>query len=126
MVKKYTFLLSTFLFALTTNSQTNFQFADSTAQWNELEGVWTGNPPNYVNYYTTTFTVKGDTVINAVSYQIISSSIEEVYVRRDSLNRVYAHYGNFNPSDSFENLLYDSRVSLPFLWKGLGIGCYVF
>ena len=59
-----------------------------------------------MNYYTTTFTANTDTVINAINYQIIISDNDEVYLRRDSLNRVYAHYGN-SISDSFENLLYD-------------------
>ena len=106
MIRKLPCFLFVFLFTEVVNGQTNFHFADSTAQWNELEGVWTGNPPNYVNYYTTTFTANTDTVINAINYQIIISDNDEVYLRRDSLNRVYAHYGN-SISDSFENLLYD-------------------
>jgi hypothetical protein len=87
-----------FLFLPALKAQTDFRFADSTAQWNVLyvEGAWC-----LCSYYsTTTYTVTSDTVIAGLSYQVINNSS---YIRKDSADRVFKR----TVYDSTENLIYD-------------------
>lgn len=94
-------LLLFIVLAVTTGglfAQTNFRFADSTAQWNVLytEGAWCF----CVNYQTSIYKVTTDTVVNGLNYQSVNSNF---FFRRDSLSRVFLRELN----DTVEQLAYD-------------------
>ena len=97
-------LLSSQVFA-----QTNFRFADSTAQWNVLKTQYYFAP--IIDWSTEIFAVGADTTIGSHSYQIIqyNSAITPLetngryYIRKDTTNKVF---GRIN-RDSLEYLVYD-------------------
>ncbi len=63
-------------------AQINFRFADSTAQWH----VWEhGHNVDNIHIYS----VKGDTVIGGLNYQIIGDPRWNSFFHRDSLNHIY-------------------------------------
>ncbi len=88
-------------------AQTNFRFADSTAQWNVLREIQqTGSEVTYI------FKANGDTIIDGKQYQNILSPEDAGYyyqhqgnisVRRDSIGRVYRRAA----SDTLDILIYD-------------------
>jgi hypothetical protein len=82
-------LLIIMLVGYSASAQTNFRFADSTAQWNVLE---TGNALwcACYSYSTTSRMALGDTVIGSYNYQIISG----YFIRRDSVGRVFEYFSN--------------------------------
>lgn len=103
-MKKYLPLLF-FLVSLQSFSQTDFRFADSTAQWNVLSAQWCMGAP-CASFQTMVYQVKVDTTINQLKYQIVSLSatgIPSYFLRKDSLQKTYA----FAHNDSVEHLLYD-------------------
>jgi hypothetical protein len=93
--------LSQFLVLLVA-AQTDFHFADSTAQWNVLVlGALQG--PRWVTYDAI-----GDTVLRGVRYQVISAHqpflpVNCAILRRDSLGRVY----EYSYRDTADYLIYD-------------------
>ena len=71
-----------------------YHFADTTAQWNILEHQW-GWFPAGEYYYTHVFEIKGDTLINGISYQAITDHYYAPnYLRRDIANRIWLWYNN--------------------------------
>ncbi len=102
-MKKY--LLTTALLSilfLRGFTQSDFRFADSTAQWNILEHQF-GWFPIYPDLYTTyIYQAKKDTVVNGISYQAISGDGILYLLRKDSLSRIYQYN-----TDTTEYLLYD-------------------
>src|SRR5688572_7461658 len=79
-------------------SQTNFRFADSTAQWNVLY-TSTGGTTAPGTKQTIVYTVQKDTVISGKSYQ----RIDDRFTRRDSTGVVY----QISNLDTNEYVLYD-------------------
>lgn len=65
----------------TCSAQTDFRFADSTAQWNVID--YSGLYPFPVT--TKIYEVNADAIVNGKTYQ----KIGPFYFRRDSLNRIY-------------------------------------
>ncbi len=100
-MKKYLLLL---LISVSVNglfAQTDFRFADSTAQWNVVLYYDTWLPyPDY--YLTLVFLSESDTVLAGVSYQNISGH----FMRRDTANRIYKYQ-----TDTSEVFLYDFGVN---------------
>lgn len=89
------FLLSCFV----SKAQTNFRFADSTAQWNVLtyqNGMWC----NCISYHTTVHHIEGDTLLNGLQFQRVTGG---QFVRKDSVGKVFYR----NSVDSIESVLYD-------------------
>ena len=83
-------------------TQSDFRFADSTAQWNILEHQF-GWFPIYPDLYTTyIYQAKKDTVVNSISYQAISGDGILYLLRKDSFSRIYQYY-----TDTSEYFLYD-------------------
>ncbi|MFN8287751.1 MAG: T9SS type A sorting domain-containing protein [Chitinophagales bacterium] len=82
------------------HAQTDFRFADSTAQWNVSVYV------DYTHSYSTkNYTVVGDTFWNGNQYQVIGQIPgDRILLRKDSLNRFYTPLPD-NTND--EGLLYD-------------------
>src|SRR4051812_47225617 len=78
-------------------SQSDFRFADSTAQWNVLgtTSAWC----LCLNYGTEHFAVAGDTVIGNKQFQ----NLQTAFIRKDSTGKVYKH----NSHDTIEYLIYD-------------------
>ncbi len=82
-------------------AQTNFRFADSTAQWTVLASTSWGQPS------TPVYRVVGDTIIAGKQYQNINSlnpfplAIDPI--RKDSTSKVFAK----SPFDSVEIMIYD-------------------
>ena len=89
------FLLSVFiLLSIQLFSQTNFRFADSTAQWNVLREPFSCTaPPNSQCFETLITKFEKDTVINGRSYQKLSGNgygqLSPYYFYKDSLQRVF-------------------------------------
>ena len=104
----------------TCNAQTDFRFADSTAQWNVLES-WQQWCPCYT-LNTTVYRISSDTVTNGLNYQVINGT---VLLRRDSIGRVYKK----SFTDTIENLIYDfSKIvgdTFSLNYSGSGILCQV-
>jgi hypothetical protein len=102
--KIYTSFFLLFILSQSVNAQSDFHFADSTAQWNVL-----------INYTclcyqleTDVYNVTKDTMISGKSYQEISSQSQVFFVRRDSIGRVY----NRTEGDTSDYLIYDfSKVA---------------
>lgn len=107
-MKKLYLLLLSFAF-LFTKAQTDFRFADSTAQWNVLE-TWQGWCWCFT-WDTHLVKINGDTLIDSKMYQVLNytSNIPPLevngkfYLRKDSIERVY---GRVNV-DSQDYLIYD-------------------
>jgi hypothetical protein len=99
-MRKFLLLVIVFL-SIQSFSQTNFRFADSTAQWNVVLFYDRGLPyPDY--YLTLTFQRESDTVLSGVSYQNISGH----FMRRDTANKIYMYQ-----TDTSEVFLYDFGIS---------------
>jgi hypothetical protein len=101
-MKKLHLLLFSFAF-LFTYAQTDFRFADSTAQWNVItadNGMWC----NCISYFTTTYTVIKDTIVAGNWYQKLRDDNGQTYfIRQDSLQQVFYR----NTYDSTEFKIYD-------------------
>lgn len=99
MKRYFTLLLLTVCFGA--SAQTDFMFADTTAQWNVLETQWCMTAPCI--YFTTyTYQISGDTIIGNYSYQKIKSlQGEKDFIRKDSTGKVF-HRDSIN-----EYMLYD-------------------
>jgi hypothetical protein len=84
--------------------QTNFRFADSTAQWNVLSiGFLMSGPNDYV-YSTTVNYITGDTTINNHSYQKLSQGFETgSFIRKDTTGKVFV----FDRYTNTEQTIYD-------------------
>lgn len=119
----------TFLFALLTfycSAQTNFQFSDSSAQWNLLvagNSMWC----TCYSYNTEVYTVVGIENRNGVDYQKLSDGS---LLRKDSVGRVFC----MDKYDTIhERLIYDfsklkgDTFSLTNIWgnTGLDVRCKV-
>ncbi len=97
-MKRYLLLLLISITTSTLFAQTNFRFADSTAQWNVLSTSTGGTtPPGQTS--TTVYSIEGDTIIRGIHYQ----NIDNVFLRRDSINRIY----EISYIDTNDFLLYD-------------------
>ncbi len=99
-MKKLYLLLLSFAF-LFTKAQTDFRFADSTAQWNVL-GVQYGVSFPSVSFSTDVYSITKDTLIKNISYQEIKTGYRRFYLRRDSLQDVYM----FGFPDTLERRIY--------------------
>ncbi len=88
-------LLVTIFISGILQAQTDFRFADSTANWSGRSWL-DGMQPSSVDYE---LRVMGDTSIAGRQYQIINSA----HLRKDSVGRVFA----LRPADSVEALIYD-------------------
>lgn len=98
-MKRYLLLLAISVFTSSLFAQTNFRFADSTAQWNVLSHYsW----PPYYN--TLTYKINGDTLLGTTYYQKIEldGSLSN-FIRQDSLRRVFYR----RVSDTVDFLIYD-------------------
>jgi hypothetical protein len=97
---KTTLLSALLLFSFTAFCQTNFRFADSTAQWNVLSI----SGPHQQSY---TYLVAGDTVIGNYQYQLIKCSqcfpLAIGPIRRDTTGKVFTRRSN----SSSDVLIYD-------------------
>ncbi len=94
------------LLSLQSFSQTNFRFADSTAQWNVLSTSY--NIIGQKVLQTEILKVTSDTLIQGYPYQKVESTffpLYSYYLRRDSLNRIFVR----RPGAS-DCLLYDFSV----------------
>lgn len=92
-MKKTLLLLTLSVSLLMVKAQT-YRFADTTAQWNILEHQW-GWFPAGEYYYTHVFEIKGDTLINGISYQAITDHYYAPnYLRRDTTDRIWFWYNN--------------------------------
>lgn len=106
-------ILSLFIFfwALQLSAQTDFRFADSTAQWNVQHTVHSFLTPVYTE--TEIYTYCRDTVIESTSYQKICRSgynlaaYDPQFIRKDSLEHVYVRSYLEN-----EIKIYDFRKSI--------------
>ncbi len=101
-------LLLFIVLAVTTGglfAQTNFRFADSTAQWITLEETIA---PGVEHYFTNEFFIGGTHIIYGNAYQDVSHAAgTEFYIRKDTLSKVWL----LESSDSIENLIYDFGLS---------------
>jgi hypothetical protein len=106
MVKKLLFVFCLFLLQRSLFAQSNFRFADSTAQWNVTEYT----PfQTVVTFTTTIYKLSDDTIIGSKSYQKITSANNNLdLVRRDSANKIYHIFSG----DSIEYLIYDFNKSV--------------
>lgn len=92
------------LFLPALKAQTDFRFADSTAQWNVLTTTFLMMGPYDYYYSTQSYYVEKDTFFNNHAYQkIYPSNSGRTFLRKDSVSRVYL----FNTWDTAEYLLYD-------------------
>ena len=89
-------------------AQSNFHFADTSAQWNILSASsCVGIPCLYINTFI--YAAGGDTVIDNVSYQIINNVdriFPDSYIRKDSTEKVFIR----NRSTNADELLYDFNL----------------
>ena len=98
-MKKYLLFI---FFSVSVNSlfsQTNFRFADSTAQWNVLgnqNGMWC----NCIYYYTNSYTVSKDTTVLNIACQKISDGS---FIWRDSIGKVF----RISSFDTAQRMMYD-------------------
>lgn len=89
------FMLSNFA-----SAQTNFRFADSTAQWNVVV-------QDSSDFMTNIYIVATDTLLNGANYQVIRKlgSSFTTFFRQDSSGRVFQK--NYAYYDTSEVLVYD-------------------
>ncbi len=99
-MNKYFYLLA-LLSCQSISAQTDFHFADSTAQWNVIARYNNGVIPVY--YVASIYHVTGDTVIGGAKYQNIDGN----YFRRDSFQRIYVRSRDTFPGDTGEYFIYD-------------------
>jgi hypothetical protein len=87
-------------------AQTDFHFADSTAQWNVLSAQYEiGGPRIYLS--TGIFKIAKDTIIGQYTYQEILET-HNYFIRKDSSQKVFG----LSSRDSAEHLLYDFGLGL--------------
>lgn len=107
---KHCYTLLLLIWCSLASAQTDFRFADSTAQWNVLESEYYFFGGG--GQFTFSYLVGNDSVVNGYSYQSIlcmSGSGLFLYqdsimlIRRDSLGRVYRRFH----SDTSDMLIYD-------------------
>jgi hypothetical protein len=127
------FLLSIILLAgFSVTAQTDFRFADSTAQWNVLDHPIFDCLGPCTKYYTHIYTVGTDSVVNGVRYQTIlgdttMNNPAVTCIRKDSLGRVY----KISMNDTLEELIYDfskqtgDTFSINDIFGGSDIKCHV-
>ena len=84
------------------SGQSNFHFADSTAQWQYLVTEYTMFPPIIINKFTLGYVLAGDSIVLTTPYQVIESGNHKILVRQDSSKRVYRLGYQFQ-----EHLLFD-------------------
>jgi len=129
-MKQLYFFILFISISLISTGQTDFRFADSTAQWNVLE-TWYGWCP-CISYSTDVCTVGSDTSLNGVNYQtILGGTIFNnsgvTFIREDSLGKVY----RLSVNDPSEELIYDfskqtgDTFSVGNGYGGLAIVCHV-
>jgi hypothetical protein len=94
-------LFHTQFLVLLVGAQTDFHFADSTAQW-QLLATYSGPPFTALVVYN----VESDTSMNGKMYQSIIGR-ERRYLRRDSAQRVYLRSPDAFAGDTSDYLLYD-------------------
>ncbi|MFN8287750.1 MAG: T9SS type A sorting domain-containing protein [Chitinophagales bacterium] len=82
-MKHYLLLFIAITIGVNCHAQTDFRFADSTAQWNVLNEV-----PGQGVEWTSVYTTGHDTLTNGYNYQTVQSCFW--FYRRDSLNRIYS------------------------------------
>ncbi|MES2620549.1 MAG: T9SS type A sorting domain-containing protein [Bacteroidota bacterium] len=111
-MKKY-LTLAAIALSLTSFSNTNFRFTDSTAQWNVLTRyLCSAGPCHYYN--TLTHEVIGDTLMGGLYYQALNIEKdtsffnltalgERVYLRRDASEKIFLR----RDIDSLDYLIYD-------------------
>lgn len=100
---KHCYTLLLLMWCSLAGAQTDFRFADSTAQWSVLSAQWCMNTP-CASFSTGVYSAPNDTIINQLWYQQIYGFNSPVcYLRKDSVEKVYGRY----KSDSVEFLLYD-------------------
>jgi hypothetical protein len=96
-VKKLYLLLFSFAF-LFTKAQSDFRFADSTAQWGVLETQYPFWCPCY-NWTTHHFSVVKDTLINGLNYQLVrENSLHDKFIRKDSTGEVF-YRNRYDPAE---------------------------
>lgn len=95
---KTTLLFVLLSFVSSVSAQTDFRFADSTAQWNILTASTYPPGPLHVE----TYQIIKDTVITGKQYQQITAPFGNRFLRQDSLKVFIKSY-----YDSPEKLLYD-------------------
>jgi hypothetical protein len=80
-------------FVLSANAQTDFRFADSTAQWNICVSDYLEGPSGtWASVNISNFYVLKDTFFNNHDYQkLIQKSISEVFMRRDTMGKVFTY-----------------------------------
>lgn len=119
-MKKVTFLLTVLLVTFELSGQKYFPFPTDTAQWNCL--TIASEFPNSVDYINSQYKIRGDTVIQNVSYNKVYYTEDnwttDLYIgglREDSSKHIYFHpYSKYLPnycstefpSDTAEYLLY--------------------
>lgn len=96
------------LFLPTLKAQTDFRFADSTAQWNVVYGnYWDCHTTMCFEWHTAIHKIKDDTVINGFYYQTIDGALfpggSQGFIRKDSAQKVFLR----THRDTVEDLLYD-------------------
>jgi len=101
MKRLFIFLLF-FCFAQHSFAQSDFRFADSTAQWNVLSVQVCMTQP-CIFFETKQYTVIGNAVLNNYQYQNINADGINNYVRKDSTGKVFIRNAFING----EELLYD-------------------
>lgn len=108
------FILSTLLISyLATVAQTNFHFADSTAEWTLCHRTFSeGSQGSSTTYQTDVYIADGDTFFNNKNYQKIVSGYPNydfplALVRKDSLSKVFL----YDPNISSDRMIYDFSLN---------------
>lgn len=101
------------LYCVSTEAQTNFRFADSTAVWTQCHAAFLEGPQGtWATYSTDVYRVDGDTFFNNENYQKIvpgypNYEVPHAWIRKDSLSRVFL----YDTSISSDRMLYDFSLN---------------
>lgn len=111
IMKKLLIILFLTIISLATFSQQYYPLIEEERTWNVMNVVPIWGPPIDSSYYTVSYLISGDSILNNTEYKKLYSSYEEIpinwnlngFIREDSVRRVWY----MRVVDTSEVLLYD-------------------